>query len=105
MVTAYREAVAIAAKQKDVQGRASQADAGGEGNSATMNEVGAVAVNKVGKPGGTPDAGEGKDLLVIELRFFENLVERGEDGEVTATGTPGGMIGGEVELVRPFRQL
>ena len=90
-----REAVAVAAEQEDVQIGPGEADAGGQRDGAAVDEVGAVAVDEIGKARGAADAGEGDDLLVIDLAFLENLVIGGEDGEVAAAGTPGGVIGGD----------
>ena len=81
--------------KKDVEIGPGQADAAGERDGAAVNEVGAVAVDEIGKARGTTDAGEGDDLLVIELAFLEDLVIGSENGEVAAAGTPGRVIGGD----------
>ena len=62
---------------------------------AAVDEVGAVAIDEIGKTRGTTDPGEGDDLLVIELAFLEHLVIGSENGEVTAARAPGRVIGGD----------
>src|SRR5205814_3286766 len=49
MVAANGETVTVAAKQKDMEIGSGQADAGSERDGATVNEVGAVAVDEIGK--------------------------------------------------------
>ena len=49
MVAADGETVAVAAKQKYVEIGPGQADAGSERDGAPVNEVGAVAVDEIGK--------------------------------------------------------
>ncbi len=95
MVAADGETVAVAAEQKDVQVRPGQTDAGGQRNGAAVNEVRAVAVDEIGKARRTTDPGEGDDFFVIEISFLENFVEGSEHGEIAATRTPGGVIGGD----------
>ena len=90
MVAADGEAVAVAAEQEDMQVRPGQADPGGERNRAPMNEMGAVAVHEIGKPRGTTDAGEGDDLLVIELAFLEHLVK---EASTAKSPQPGHHVG------------
>ena len=65
------------------------------GTRAAVNEVGAVAVDEIGKARGAADAGEGDDFLVLDLAFLEDFVIGGEDGEVAAAGTPRRVIGGD----------
>ena len=36
-----------------------------------MDEVGAVAIDEIGEARGAADAGEGDDLLVVELAFLD----------------------------------
>ncbi len=67
----------------------------GERDGAAVNEMRAVAVDEIREARGTADAGEGDDLLVLELAFLEDLVIGGEHGEVAAAGTPGRVVGGE----------
>ncbi len=95
VVAADGEAVAVAAEEEDVEIGAREADAAGERHGAAVDEVGAVAIDEIRKARGAADAGEGDDLLVVELAFLEDFVVAGEDGEVAATGTPGGVIGGD----------
>ena len=40
-----------------------------------MNEVGAVAVDEIGKTRRATDPGESDDLFVIELAFLEDFVK------------------------------
>src|SRR5947199_175149 len=75
MVATDGEAVAVAAKQKDMEIGSGQADAGGERDGAAVNEVGAVAVDEIGKTRRATDPGESDDLFVIELAFLEDFVK------------------------------
>src|SRR5688572_31442584 len=95
MVAADGEAVAVPAEEKDVQVGPGQAHAGSERDGAAVNEMRAVAVHEIGETRGTTDPGEGDDLFVIELAFLDDFVIGGEDREIAAAGTPGGMIGGD----------
>jgi hypothetical protein len=94
MVAAYRETVAVATEEEDVQVGPGQADAGGQRDGAAVNVVRAVAVDEIGKARRTTDPREGDDLLVIEVAFLEDFVERGEHREIAAARTPGRVIGG-----------
>src|SRR5438445_8016907 len=94
MVAADGEAVAVAAKEEDVQVGPGQADAAGERDSAAVNEVRAVAVDEIGKARRATDAGEGDDLLVIELAFLEHFVEGSQNRKIPTTRAPGGTISG-----------
>src|SRR5205085_8161896 len=82
-------------EEKDVQVGPGQADARGERDGAAVNEMRAVAVHEIREARGATDPGEGDDLLVIELPFLDDFVIGSEHGEVAATGTPGGVIGGD----------
>ncbi len=95
VVAADGEAVAVAAEEEDVEVGAREADAAGERDGAAVDEVGAVAIDEIREARGAADAGEGDDLLVVELAFLEDFVVAGEDGEIAATGTPGRVIGGD----------
>src|SRR4029077_10682713 len=94
MVAADGETVAVAAEEEDVQVGPGQADATRERDGAAVNEVGAVAVDEIGKARRATDAGEGDDLFVLELAFLDHFVEGGEHGEIATPGTPGRVIGG-----------
>ncbi len=95
VVAADGVSIAVAAKGKDAEVGASEADARGKGDGAAVDEVGAVGVDEVGETGGAADAGDGDDLFVGDVLFFEDFVECGKDGEVAAAGAPGGVVGGE----------
>ena len=95
MIAADGEAVAVAAEQKHMEIWPGEADARREWNGATMNVMGAVAVDEIGKARRTTDPGEGDDLFVIELAFLEHLVERSEHCEIAAARTPCREIGGD----------
>ena len=99
VVAADGEAVAVAAEQKDVQVGPGQADTGGQWDSATMDEVGAVAVDEIGEARGAADARKGDDFFVLDLAFLEDFVIAGEDGEIAATRTPRRVIGGEFLVI------
>jgi hypothetical protein len=95
VVAADGKAVAVAAEDEDVKVVVAEADAGGEGQGAAVDEMAAVAVDEVGETRRAADAGKGDDVLVRVLELLEHAVERREHGEVTAAGTPGGVVGGE----------
>src|SRR5207237_7913438 len=95
MVAADRETVAVAAKEEDVKIGPGQTDAAGERDRAAVNEVGAVAVDEIGKARRTTDPGESDDFFVIEIAFLENFVEGSQNRKVTTTRTPCWMIGGD----------
>src|SRR5437899_11637720 len=95
MVAADGETVAVAAEQKDVEIGPGQADAAGERDGAAVNEVGAVAVDEIGKARRATDPGEGDDLFVIEVAFLEDFVKGRQNREIAAAGTPGGVICGD----------
>ncbi len=61
-----------------------------------MDEVNTVGVHKIGKAGGTTDAGDTNDLFVWNPEFLNHIKERGQNGEVTTTRTPGRFIGLEL---------
>ena len=95
MVAADGKAVAIAAEHEHVQVVIAEADAGRERQGPAMDVVAAVGVDEVGEARRTTDAGEGDDLLLRILELLQHAVEGGQDGEVAATGAPGGVIGDE----------
>jgi len=95
VITTDREAVAITTEDEDFEVGAAEADAGGERHGATVNEVPAVSVDEVRKAGGATDTRHGDDVFVRVIKLFEGAVEGGEDREISTTGTPSGMIGGE----------
>src|SRR5205814_695406 len=95
MVAADGETVAVAAEQKDVEIGPGQTDAAGEWDGATVNEVGTVAVDEIGKARRTTDPGEGDDLFVIEILFLEHFVKGSERSEDAAARTPRRMISGD----------
>jgi hypothetical protein len=58
-----------------------------------MDEVKPVAVDEVGKSGGTPDTCKRADFFMWDLELLKDLEEGRQDGKVAAGRTPGGMIG------------
>ena len=74
MIAADGEAVAVAAEHKDVQIGPGEADAAGERHGAAVDEMRAVAVDEIREARGAADAGEGDDLLVLDLAFLDELV-------------------------------
>jgi len=60
-----------------------------------VDQVAAVGVDEIREARRAADAGKGHDLLLRIVQFFEDLVERGEHGEVAAAGAPRGMVGDE----------
>ena len=87
--------VTITTEDEDMTVRAGQADGGGKGQGATVNVVHAMGVHEVGETAGAPDACNRDDFLMRNLELLQHAVENGQHGEVTATGAPGGVVGGE----------
>ena len=73
--------------------RTGEADSRCKRNGPSVNVMSTVTVNEIRKTRRTPDPGESHDLLVIDLSFLKHFVERSEDREITASWTPGGVIG------------
>jgi hypothetical protein len=62
-----------------------------------------VTIHEVRESRRTSDTGNGADLLMRELQLLEHFEESGENGEVTATRTPGRMVGREIFFGKLFR--
>ncbi len=84
MIAADGERIAVAAEDKHMQVRASQRNAAGEGQSASMNEMRAVRLHEIRKAAGAADARDGRDLLVMNLPLLDQLEVKREDGEIAA---------------------
>jgi hypothetical protein len=95
VVAANGVTVAVAPKGEDVKVIAAEADAGRQGQRAAVDEVTAVGVDKVGEARGAADAREDDDVLLRVVELLQHPVEGGQDGEIAATGTPSGMVGGQ----------
>jgi len=78
MVPADGKAVAIAAEKEDVDIGPGEADAGSERDCAAMDEMRAVRIDEIGKPGGTADARQGDELSCGKLAFLEDFIKGGE---------------------------
>ena len=89
------KSVAVTTEDEDMTVRAGQADGGGKGQGATVNVVHAMGVHEIGETAGASDACNRDDLLVRNLELLQHAVENGQHGEVTATGTPRGVVGSE----------
>jgi hypothetical protein len=94
VIATNRKPVTVTAKKKDVKVRPCKTDAGGERNSATVDEMRAMRIDKIGKTRGTPDTREGDDAFVRQLASFQNFVKCRENGEVATARAPGRMVGG-----------
>ena len=98
VITADGEGIAVAAKHEHVQVRSAEGHAGREGQGAAMNVVNAVRLHEIGKAAGAADAGDSRDLLVPDRALFDEFEVKREHREVTATGAPGRVIGGDFFL-------
>ena len=96
MIAADGKGVAVAAEHEDVQVRAAEGNAAGEGQGAAVDVMHAVGLDEIGEPAGAADAGDGGDFLVLQLALFDQLEIEGEDGEIAAAGAPRGVVGGEL---------
>jgi hypothetical protein len=95
MIASDGESIAVAAEQKHMQIGPGEADARRQRDGAAMNVVRAVAVDEIRKTRRTTDACEGNDLFMFDVAFLKHLIERGQHSEISAAGTPGGVIGGD----------
>ena len=98
MVSADGIAITVAAEGKNMEIWPGKTDSRSERQSASMDEMDAMTVHKVGEPGTATDAGDGDNLFVGDLEFFQNFVEGGENGKIAATRTPGRMVSGQLLL-------
>ena len=72
--------------------RPGEAYGGCQRERASVNEVNAVTVHKIRKPGRAANTGDGHDLFVRNLKPLEDFIKRGEHRKITAPWTPGGMV-------------
>ena len=63
-----------------------------------MNEVDAVGVHKVWESRRATDAGDNADFFVRNAGLLDNIEEGRENSEVSASGTPGWVVGLELLL-------
>src|ERR1039457_3818106 len=95
MVAADGKEVAVAPEHEYVQIGPGERNPTGERQRTTVNVVGAVGLHKIREPAGAANAGNGGKLLLPQLPRFDQLEVKREDGEITAAGTPGRMVGGD----------
>ncbi len=95
MVAADGKGVAVAAEDEDMQVRAAEGNAAGEGQGAAMDVMHAVGLDEIRKPAGAADAGDGGDFLVPQLALFDQLEVKREHGEIAAAGAPRRVVGGD----------
>ena len=91
MVAADAEAVAVAAGADDFQFVVAELDAGGHGQGPAMQGVHAVGVDVARQVRGAADAADDADLMRLQAELEQRGLERGEDGEIAAAGTPIGV--------------
>jgi hypothetical protein len=96
VVATDRVTIAITAEDEDVEVGAGKGDAGGEWQSAAVDEVDAVGVDEVGEARGAADAGDTDDFFVRKAKLLDDVEKGGEDGEVTAGRAPSRVIGFEL---------
>jgi len=88
--------VAISPESEDMEVGTRETHPRCERQSSAVDEVDPVTIDEVGKSRRASDPGDRADLLMGDLEFLEHLEKGGEHGKVTATGTPGRVVGGEV---------
>jgi len=76
VVAADREGVAVSHEDDHVHVRSHQLDAGGEGQGPTMRGVQGVGVQVDGNPAGAPDAGDDRDVVLLEPQSHQRASER-----------------------------
>ena len=58
-----------------------------------MNEVSSVGLNEIGKATGTADTCNRCHLFMVQSALLDELEVEGQNGEITATGTPCWVVG------------
>ncbi len=102
MIAADGEGVAVAAEHEHMQVGPGQRNAAGKGQGAAVDVMRAVGLHEIRKPARAADAGDGGDLLMPQLALFDQLEIKREHGEITATGAPRGVIGGDFLFGQAF---
>jgi hypothetical protein len=62
----------------------------------------AMGLDKIRETAGAADTGHSSDFLVPDLALLDQLEVKRQDGKITATGAPGGMIGDDFFLGKAF---
>ena len=102
MVSADGEGIAVAAKDKEIEVLPTHRDASGKGQGAAVDEMDAVALHEVGEAAAATDAGDSGDFLVMDTAVLDELEVECEHGEIAATGTPRGVVGGKIFFLQRF---
>jgi hypothetical protein len=102
MVSADGEGITVATKDEHVQILSTECDAGGKGQSTTVDKVYAVGLHKVGEPTAAADSGYGGKFLLVEASVLDELEVKGEHRKIAATRAPCGVVGGEVFFLQRF---
>ena len=95
VITADGEAVAVAAKHKNMKIIAAEADTSGKRQGAAVNIVAAVRIDEIGEAGGAANAGERDNFFLRIIKFLEDFIKRGEYGKIAAAGAPRRVVGDE----------
>jgi len=88
MVPSDGVAVAVAAGHDDLQFVVGELGARGHCQGATVQRMHTVGINISRQVGRAADAANGHHLMGLELKLSERLLERGENTEIPAAGTP-----------------
>src|SRR5205823_14549775 len=91
VIAADAVAVAVAARGDDLQAVIAQLNAAGNSHRAPMERVHAVGVDEAGEVRGAADAADDNDFVRLKPQFSQRQLQRREDTEVAATGTPVGV--------------
>jgi hypothetical protein len=63
-----------------------------------MNEVNSMGVHEIGNPTGAADPSNTDEIGLSEFKFLNDVEEGGENGKVSAGGTPGRVVSLELLL-------
>src|SRR6185437_4248977 len=93
---AYGKRIAVAAEHEHMQVRPAQGNAAGKGQRAAVNVMHAVRLHEIRETARTTNARDGRDLFVPELALLDQFEVKRQHGKITAAGTPGRVVGGDV---------
>ena len=102
MIAADGKGVAIPTKHENVQVWARERNAAGKRKRTPVDEVRTVRLDKVWEAGRAADARDGRDLFVLHLALFDELVIEREHTEIATAGAPSRVVGSGVLLGERF---
>ena len=92
MIAADRQPVAVTGDDPDAQVRIGQLDPGGDRRGPPMDGVEAVTRDVIGKAGRTADPGDEDDIGLGDGDIGQGLIDRLENGVITAAGAPAHLL-------------